>query len=76
MTFNVMYEPARAGGGLEKRWPLVVELLQEADTRAGSSSRYASAAWRWTRLFTRGELAPGPVQGWSSFSSPGAFSFQ
>jgi endonuclease/exonuclease/phosphatase family metal-dependent hydrolase len=31
MTFNVMYEPARAGGGLEARWPLVVELLHEAD---------------------------------------------
>lgn len=31
MTFNVMYEPALAGGGLAARWPLVVELLREAD---------------------------------------------
>ena len=30
-TFNVMYEPARAGGGLAARWPLVVDLLRDAD---------------------------------------------
>jgi endonuclease/exonuclease/phosphatase family metal-dependent hydrolase len=31
MTFNVLYEPALAGGGLSARWPLAVELLREAD---------------------------------------------
>jgi endonuclease/exonuclease/phosphatase family metal-dependent hydrolase len=31
MTFNILYEGAWAGGGQAARWPLVVDLLRDAD---------------------------------------------
>ena len=31
LTFNMMYEPALAGGGLAARWPLIVDLLRDSD---------------------------------------------